>query len=173
MYRKASVFRHDRITFQFSFMGELIRFAENYMVLRFRELSEKTSSELQSLFLHVLGLSLEEQKEHGPVSDWIHGINYTDVFMQRVADSHSALSSLTYVSEHNYYCWHQEGGVKTGEVKRELYAQGFGFSKRELNSVRYDESPLFTRIERLQRIIEASQLRKELKDEILAVMSHD
>lgn len=157
----------------FSFVAHVIRFAEDYVVLKFCEPSQPIRADLKNLFIRILGLSLDEKGAQEHVSDWIHGINYTDIFMQRGQGTTGTLQALTYLSEDHFYHWHQEGGVRTGEVKRELYAQGLSFSKRELNPIVYDESALLSRVKRLQQIINASDLRTDLREEILAVMKHD
>ncbi len=155
---------------QFAFKAQIIRYAKNFLVFKYCDYDEETYKEVLEYFPVILGRSLEDRGAQSKTSDWIHGSNYTDIFIQNEEDRSGDIHSLTYVSEDNYLHWNRETGMKTGQVKRETFAEGLGFSKRVQNPIIKDARPDAGRIKRLASIVAHSSLPVETKQAIAAIL---
>lgn len=156
--------------FQLSLEVDLLRYSRGFMVFRYVDLDGEDVLKLRNFFLVILGKSLEERDVDQKTCDWIHGMNYTDIFIQREEAQAARILSLTYVSEDIYFYWNREGGRKTGSVKREIYSEGLGFAKRKQNPVILDTQPDPQKIEHLSQIIENSSLSPTLNDEVVSIL---
>lgn len=156
--------------FQLSLEVGLLRYSRGFMVFRYIDLNAEDVLKLRNFFPVILGESLEKKDVSKKTCDWIHGMNYTDIFIQRDEAEAARILSLTFVSEDIYFYWNCESGRKTGSVKREIYSEGFGFAKRKQNPVVLDTQPDPQKIKRLSQIIENSSLSPTLNDEVLSIL---
>ncbi len=156
--------------YTFSFTGQLIRYADNFMALRFCKYREDMYLQLLQRFPQFIGASLELREAHAPTTEWLHGINYTDLFISRSEQAEDEIQSLTFVSEDDFYHWHHEFGAKTGSVDRNNFSQGVNFAKRELNPVIHDKGVNHERCHRLVTIVQYANISDVLKNEIIKIL---